>query len=77
MEYPSSSDLRKRYLAARDEGMSASAAGLSIRVLRSTAVRLVSMWQLEQCAEVMPRDRELRLQTRVSYLLKASGCLEF
>ncbi|HDR29646.1 IS630 transposase-related protein, partial [Rhodovulum sp.] len=39
MGKPYSSDLRQRFVAALDEGMSASAAGRRMRIARATAVR--------------------------------------
>lgn len=39
MGKPYSADLRQRFVAALDEGMSASAAGRRMRIARSTGVR--------------------------------------
>jgi transposase len=59
MGKPYSSDLRQRFVAALDEGMSASAAGRRMRIARATAVRWAATWQREgrACALPMGGDR--------------------
>ncbi|HDR28639.1 MAG TPA: IS630 family transposase, partial [Rhodovulum sp.] len=44
MGKPYSSDLRQRFVAVLDEGMSASAAGRRMRIARATAVRWAATW---------------------------------
>ena len=54
MGRPYSSDLRQRFVAVLDEGMSASAAGRRMRIARSTAVRWAAIWQKEGRVEARP-----------------------
>lgn len=60
MGKPYSSDLRQRFVAALDEGMSASAAGRRMRIARATAVRWAATWQLEGRAEALPMGGDRR-----------------
>jgi hypothetical protein len=60
MGKPYSSDLRQRFVAALDEGMSASAAGRRMRIARSTAVRWAAIWQKEGRAEALPMGGDRR-----------------
>ncbi len=59
MGRPYSHDLRARFVAALEEGMSASGAGRRMRISRSTAVRWAAIWHREQraCALPMGGDR--------------------
>jgi len=59
MGRPYSHDLRARFVAALDDGMSASAAGVRMRIPRSTAVRWSAIWRQEKraCALPMGGDR--------------------
>ncbi len=59
MGRPYSPDLRARFVAALDEGMSASGAGRRMRVSRSTSVRWAAIWRCERraCALAMGGDR--------------------
>ena len=60
MGKPYSSDLRQRFVAALDEGMSAGAAGRRMRVARSTAVRWAATWRREGRAEALPMGGDRR-----------------
>ena len=60
MGKPYSSDLRQRFVAALDEGMSASAAGRRMRIARSTAVRWAATWQREGRAGALPMGGDRR-----------------
>jgi transposase len=60
MGKPYSSDLRHRFVAALDEGMSASAAGRRMRIARSTAVRWAAIWRKEGRAEALPMGGDRR-----------------
>jgi transposase len=60
MGKPYSSDLRQRFVAALDEGMSASAAGRRMRIARSTAVRWAAIWRKEGRAEALPMGGDRR-----------------
>lgn len=60
MGRPYSGDLRQRFVAALDEGMSASAAGGRMRVARSTAIRWAAIWQREGRAEALPMGGDRR-----------------
>lgn len=60
MGKPYSSDLRQRFVAALDEGMSASAAGRRMRIARSTAVRWAAVWRKEGRAEALPMGGDRR-----------------
>lgn len=59
MGRPYSQDLRARFVAALEDGMSASAAGRRMRISRSTAVRWAAIWYDEEraCALAMGGDR--------------------
>ncbi len=59
MGRPYSQDLRARFVAALDEGMSASGAGRRMRISRSTSVRWAAIWRSERraCALAMGGDR--------------------
>ena len=59
MGRPYSRDLRERFVAALEDGMSASAAGRRMRISRSTAVRWAAIWHREKraCALAMGGDR--------------------
>ncbi len=59
MGRPYSHDLRARFVAALEDGMSASAAGRRMRISRSTAVRWAAIWHREKraCALAMGGDR--------------------
>ena len=60
MGKPYSSDLRQRFVAALDEGMSAGAAGRRMRIARSTAVRWAATWRREGRAESLPMGGDRR-----------------
>jgi len=60
MGKPYSSDLRGRFVAALDEGMSASAAGRRMRISRATAVRWAATWQREGRAEALAMGGDRR-----------------
>ena len=60
MGKPYSADLRQRFVAALDEGMSASAAGRRMRIARSTGVRWAAIWQREGRAEALPMGGDRR-----------------
>ncbi len=59
MGRPYSQDLRARFVAALDEGMTASAAGRRMHISRSTSVRWAAIWRSEKraCALAMGGDR--------------------
>jgi transposase len=72
MGKPYSSDLRQRFVAALDDGMSASAAGRRMRIARATAVRWAATWQREGRAEALPMGGDRRsgaLETHASKIL--------
>jgi len=60
MGKPYSTDLRGRFLAALDEGMTASAAGRKMRISRATAVRWAAVWKSEGRAEALPMGGDRR-----------------
>lgn len=60
MGRPYSSDLRQRFVAALDEGMSAGAAGRRMRIAKSTAIRWAAIWQREGRAEALPMGGDRR-----------------
>lgn len=72
MGRPYSSDLRQRFVAALDEGMTACAAGRRMRVAKSTAIRWSSIWQRERRAEALPMGgdrRSERLEAHAATIL--------
>ena len=76
MGKPYSSDLRQRFVAALDEGMSASAAGRRMRIARATAVRWAATWQREGRAEALPMGGDRRSDTLEAHAPKILGWLE-
>ena len=54
MGKPYSSDLRGRFVALLEDGLSASAAGARLLVARSTATRWGKIWREEGRAEALP-----------------------
>ena len=76
MGKPYSSDLRQRFVAALDEGMSASAAGHRMRIARSTAVRWAAIWQREGRAEALPMGGDRRSEAIEAHAPKILGWLD-
>lgn len=76
MGKPYSTDLRQRFVAALDEGMSASAAGHRMRIARSTAVRWAATWQREGRAEALPMGGDRRSEAIEAHAPKILGWLE-
>ena len=76
MGKPYSSDLRQRFVAALDEGMSASAAGRRMRIARATAVRWVATWQREGRADALPMGGDRRSDALETHASKILGLLE-
>ncbi|MFU8778831.1 MAG: helix-turn-helix domain-containing protein [Roseovarius sp.] len=76
MGKPYSSDLRERFVAALDEGMSASAAGRRMRISRATAVRWAATWQREGRAEALPMGGDRRSEAREAHAPEILGWLE-
>ena len=75
MGKPYSSDLRQRFVAALDEGMSASAAGRRMRIARSTAVRWAATWQREGRAEALAMGGDRRSEALDQLAPKVLGWL--
>lgn len=75
MGKPYSSDLRQRFVAALDEGMSASAAGRRMRIARSTAVRWAAIWQREGRAEALAMGGDRRSEALEQHAPKVLGWL--
>lgn len=71
-----SSDLRQRFVAALDEGMSASAAGRRMRIARSTAVRWAATWQREGRAEALPMGGDRRSGALEAHASEILGWLD-
>ena len=76
MGKPYSSDLRQRFVAALDDGMSASAAGRRMRIARSTAVRWAATWQREGRAGALPMGGDRRSEALEAHATKILGWLE-
>jgi len=76
MGKPYSSDLRQRFVAALDEGMSASAAGRRMRTARATAVRWAATWQREGRADALPMGGDRRSDALETHASKILGLLE-
>ena len=76
MGKPYSSDLRQRFVAALDEGMSTSAAGRRMRIARSTAVRWAATWQREGRAGALPMGGDRRSEALEAHATKVLGRLE-
>lgn len=76
MGRPYSSDLRQRFVAALDEGMSAGAAGRRMRIARSTAVRWAATWRREGRAEALPMGGDRRSGALEAHAPKMLGWLE-
>lgn len=76
MGKPYSSDLRGRFVAALDEGMSASAAGRRMRISRATAVRWAATWQREGRAEALPMGGDRRSEALEAHAPDILGWLE-
>ena len=72
---PYSSDLRQRFVAALDEGMSASAARRRMWIARATAVRWAATWQREGRAEALPMGRDRRSGALDQHATKILGWL--
>lgn len=75
MGRPYSSDLRQRFVAALDEGMSACAAGRRMRIARSTAVRWAAIWQREGRAEALPMGGDRRSEVLEAHAASILGWL--
>ncbi len=60
MGKPYSSDLRCRFVALLDQGLSARAAGRRLLVAASTATRWSRIWRTEQRAEALPMGGDQR-----------------
>ena len=75
MGKPYSSDLRQRFVAALDEGMSASAAGRRMRIARSTAVGSAATRQREGRAEALPMGGDRRSEALEAHAPKILGWL--
>ena len=60
MGKPYSSDLRQQFVAALDQGMSASAAGRSMRITRAAAARWAATSRRESRAEALPMGGDRR-----------------
>jgi len=76
MGKPYSSDLRGRFVAALDEGMSASAAGRRMRISRATAVRWAGVWKSEGRAEALPMGGDRRSEALEVHAAEILGWLE-
>ena len=76
MGKPYSSDLRQRFVAALDEGMSASAAGRRMRIARATAVRWAATWRREGRAEALPMGGDRRSDALEAHAPKILGWLK-
>ena len=76
MGKPYSSDLRQRFVAALDEGMSAGAAGRRMRIARATAVRWAAIWQREGRAEALPMGGDRRSEALDVHAPKILGWLD-
>lgn len=76
MGRPYSSDLRQRFVAALDEGMSAGAAGRRMRIARSTAIRWAATWRSEGRAEALPMGGDRRSRALEDHASKILGWLE-
>ena len=76
MGKPYSSDLRGRFAASLDEGMSASAAGRRMRISRATAVRWAATWQREGRAEALPMGGDRRSEALEAHAPDILGWLE-
>lgn len=76
MGRPYSSDLRERFVAALDEGMSASAAGRRMRIAKSTAVRWAAIWQREGRAEALRMGGDRRSEALEAHAAMILGWLE-
>ena len=75
MGRPHSSDLRQRFVAAPEDGMSAGAAGRRMRIARATAVRWAGTWQLEGRAEALPMGEDPRAEALEAQALQILGRL--
>lgn len=75
MGKPYSCDLRGRFLAALDEGMSAGAAGRRMRISRATAVRWAATWQQEGRAEALPMGGDRRSEALEAHAPEIRGWL--
>jgi len=76
MGKPYSSDLRGRFVASLDEGMSASAAGRRMRISRATAVRWAAAWHQEGRAEALPMGGDRRSEALEAHAPEILGWLE-
>jgi transposase len=76
MGRPYSSDLRQRFVAALEEGMSASAAGRRMRVAKSTAIRWAAIWQREGRAEALPMGGDRRSEALEAHAMTVLGWLK-
>ena len=76
MGKPYSSDLRGRFVAALDEGMSASAAGRRMRISCATAVRWAAAWHQEGRAEALPMGGDRRSEALEAHAPEILGWLE-
>lgn len=75
MGKPYSCDLRGRFVAALDEGMSAGAAGRRMRISRATAVRWAATWQQEGRAEALPMGGDRRSEALEVHAPKSAAGL--
>lgn len=73
---PYSSDLRQRFVAVLDEGVSASAAGRGMQIARATAVRLAAIWQREGRTKALPMGGDRRSDALETHASKTLGWLE-
>ena len=76
MGRPYSADLRGRFVAALDEGMSASAAGRRMRIAESTAIRWASIWRREKRAEALPMGGDRRSEALEAHAATILGWIE-
>jgi transposase len=68
--------VRGRFVAALDEGMSASAAGRRMRILRATPVRWAATWPGEGRAEALPMGGDGRSEALEAQAAEILGWLE-
>ncbi len=76
MGKPYSGDLRRRFVALLEEGMSASAAGRRLLVARSTATRWAAIWRVESRAEALPMGGDRRSQALEAHATKILALVE-
>nr|WP_299845270.1 helix-turn-helix domain-containing protein [uncultured Jannaschia sp.] len=71
-----SADLRGRFVAALDEGLTASEAGRRMRVAESTAIRWAAIWRREKRAEALPMGGDRRSDALEAHAATILGWIE-